>query len=38
MNELTTVQKEEMITKIKGEIVLDYNEISKYGNDVSKIN
>lgn len=36
MNELTTVQKEEMITKIKGDIVLDYNEISKYGNEVSK--
>lgn len=35
-NELTPIEKNEMITKIKNEIVLDYNSISKYGNDVSK--
>lgn len=36
MEELMNQEKEEMITNIKNEIVLEHNAISKYGNDVSK--
>ena len=36
MKELSVVEKNEMIAKIKNDIVLEHNVISKYGNDVSK--
>lgn len=35
-NELMNVEKQEMVTKIKNEIVVNYDSISKYGNEVSK--
>lgn len=34
--ELSVVEKQEMISKIKSEIVLEHNNISKYGNEVSR--